>query len=419
MTLRLAALALLALPAFAQERPDADRRIADLERRLELLSRELEAQKMGTAPPPAPEEGRLGQGAGASKVYAAPSGLSVGGYAEFLYEAKAGTLQDGTRVGATRTADALRTVLYTGYKFTDRIVFNSEVEFEHGGYSDERPAGEAIVEFAYLDFLISRAFSLRAGQMLVPLGFINELHEPPAFLGARRPEVERALLPATWHENGVGVHGELAGGLAYRAYLMNGLEAARFGAEGIRGGRQAGKETKAQSLAWTGRLDWTPRPGLLVGAGFYTGNSNQSGSGQAIPTTLWEAHAEYRARGLQLRGLYTRTVLGAAGIAALPSTDPAREVGTRQGGGYLEVGWDLLGGSKRALIPYLRWERLDTQQEVAPGILKSGGGDRTLVTAGVAWKPIPQVAVKADWTRGQDRAGTGRDQFSLALGCTF
>lgn len=419
MTLRLATLLLLALPALAQDRPDADRRIADLERRLESLSRELEAQRMGAALPGTPEEGRSGQGAGASKVYAAPAGLSVGGYAEFLYEAKAGTLQDGTRVGSARTADALRTVLYTGYKFTDRIVFNSEVEFEHGGYSDEHPAGEAVVEFAYLDFLLSRGLSLRAGQMLVPVGFINELHEPPAFLGARRPEVERALIPATWHENGVGIHGELGGGLAYRAYLMNGLDASRFGAEGIRDGRQAGKEAKAQSLAWTGRLDWTPRPGLLVGAAFYTGNSNQGGTGAAIPTTLWEAHAEFRARGLQVRGLYTRTTLGAAGIAALPEADPARAVGTRQGGGYLEAGWDLLGGSRRALVPYLRWERLDTQQEVVAGTLRSGAGDRTLLTAGAAWKPIPQVAVKADWTRGRDRAGTGRDQISVALGCTF
>lgn len=417
--------ALLAAPAFAQEKPDtdkrpsADQRIADLERRLDAMSRELESQKAGSAMPAAPEEGRFGLGGGASKVYAVSSGLSIGGYGEFLYENKSATLQDGSRVGTDKKLDALRLVLYTGYKFTDRIVFNSEIEFEHGGYSDDKPEGEVVVEFAYLDFLIHKAFNVRAGQMLVPMGFINELHEPPAFLGARRPMVERTIIPATWHENGVGVHGELPGNLTYRVYLMNGLDASGFGASGIRGGRQAGKEANAQSLAWTGRLDWTPLPGVLAGASFYTGNSNQTGLGEALTTTVWDAHAEYRAQGLQVRGLYTRSSNTAGAVAALDPADPARKVGTKQWGGYLEAGYDLLRGAKQALIPYVRYERLDPQQEVVAGVAVNGAQDRTLLTTGVAYKPIPQVVVKADWTRDENRANTGRDQFSLALGYTF
>jgi hypothetical protein len=276
-----------------------------------------------------------------------------------------------------------------------------------------------VVEFAYLDFLINKAFNVRAGQMLVPMGFINELHEPPAFLGARRPMVERTIIPATWHENGVGVHGDLPGHLTYRVYLMNGLDASGFGASGIRGGRQAGKEANAQSLAWTGRLDWTPIPGVLAGASFYTGNSNQTGIGEALTTTVWDAHAEYRAQGLQVRGLYTRSTNTAGAVAALDAADPARKVGTKQWGGYLEAGYDLLRGAKQALIPYVRYERLDAQQEVVEGVAVSGAQDRTLLTTGVAYKPIPQVVVKADWTRDENRANTGRNQFSLALGYTF
>jgi hypothetical protein len=410
---------LLAGQMVAQERPDVDKRLADLERRLEAMSRELEAQKTGSAMPAAAEEGRFGLGASASKVYAVPSGLSVGGYGEFLYENKAAKLQDGSQVGSEKKADALRLVLYTGYKFSDRIVFNSEIEFEHGGYSDEHPEGEAVVEFAYLDFLVSKGFNIRAGQMLVPMGFINELHEPPAFLGARRPAVERTLIPATWHENGLGVHGDLPGNLSYRVYLMNGLDASKFSASGIRDGRQAGKEANAQSLAWTGRLDWTPMPGVLLGSSFYTGNSNQSGAGEAITTTVLDAHAEYRSRGFQIRGLYARSSNSAVGVTALSPADAARQVGTRQWGGYLEAGYDLLKGSKQALIPYVRYERLDAQQSVAAGVVKDGSQDRTLLTMGLAFKPIPQVAVKTDWTRDENRARTGRDQFSLALGYTF
>ncbi|NWJ41410.1 MAG: hypothetical protein HXX12_10610 [Geothrix sp.] len=411
--------ALLAGPVFAQEKPDADKRIAELERRLDAMSRELEAQKTGSATPTAPEEGRFGLGASAAKAYSVPSGLSVGGYGEFLYEGRAARLQDGTHVGAEKQADALRMVLYTGYKFSDRIVFNSEIEFEHGGYSDEHPEGEAIAEFYYLDFLISKALNVRAGQLLVPMGFVNEIHEPPAFLGARRPQVEQVIIPTTWHELGVGIHGDLTANLTYRLYLMNGLDGSRFNAGGIADGRQDGNKAKAQSLAWTGRLDWTPTPGVLLGTSFFSGNSNQTGTGEALTTTVWDAHAEYRAGGLQLRGLFTRSRNSEAGVAALASTDPARGVGTRQWGGYLEVGYDLLKGSKQALIPYLRYERLDTQQAVVAGVAKDLGQDRTLLTTGVAFKPIPQVAVKADWTRDENRARTGRDQFSLALGYTF
>ena len=46
----------------------------------------------------------------------------------------------------------LRVILYAGYKFNDRVVFNSELEFEHattGAGDDEK--GEVSVEFAYLD----------------------------------------------------------------------------------------------------------------------------------------------------------------------------------------------------------------------------------------------------------------------------
>ena len=410
---------LLAAPVFAQEKPDAEKRIADLERRLDAMSRELESQKTGTVEPAGSEEGRFGLGASAAKVYAVASGLSVGGYGEFLYENKAATRQDGTHVGTEKKADALRLVLYTGYKFSDRIVFNSEIEFEHGGYSDEHPEGEAVVEFAYLDFLFAKSFNLRVGQMLVPMGFINELHEPPAFLGARRPQVERTLIPATWHENGLGIHGDLPGNLSYRLYVMNGLDASKFSASGIRDGRQAGKEANAQSLAWTGRLDWTPQPGVLLGASFYTGNSNQSGAGAAITTTLWDTHAEYRARGFQFRGLYTRTTNSDAQLKTLGGSDSAREVGTKQWGGYLEAGYDLLGGGRQALVPFVRWERLNAQQEVIPGVAPLGENDQTVLTLGVNYRPIPNVAIKADLQTFKDRARTGRDQLNLAVGFYF
>ena len=78
-----------------------------------------------------------------------------------------------------------------------------------------------------------------------------------------------------------------------------------------------------------------------------------------------------------------------------------------------------LAGSRQALIPFLRWERLNLQQQVAVGMLADPASDQTVHTAGLSWKPIPQVAVKADFSQVRDGARTGRNQWDLALGYEF
>jgi hypothetical protein len=423
------ALALLAAPIFAQDssNPDTERRVLELERKLEILSKQMESQATGMQPE-APEQGRYGLGSGASKVYESKGGLSIGGYGEFLYSNLESRVQDGSHAPNERSVDALRLILYTGYKFSDKIVFNSEVEFEHGGYSDEHKEGEVKVEFAYLDFLLNKAVNLRAGMVLLPIGFINEQHEPPAFLGSRRPLTETIIIPSTWHENGIGIHGDLPANFSYQLYFVNGLsalgkgeegETEGFSAAGIKGGRQAGKKANATSLGWTGRLDWSFMPGAQVGASFYTGNSNQSGEGKAIRTTLLDIHAEYRAGGLQLRGIYATITNSKAGVEAIATGLPAREVGTRQFGGYLEAGYDLLRGGKQALVPFLRWERMNTQADVVSGVVAAGANDLTVLTVGLNYKPIPNVAVKADYQKLENHARSGRNQFNVALGYYF
>ena len=310
----------------------------------------------------------------------------------------------------------------------DTFSWTSRVVLAISGYSDEHRTGEARVEFAYVDFLLNKALNLRAGMMLIPVGFVNELHEPPAFLGSRRPFTETRIIPSSWNENGVGIHGDLPGNFTYRLYLVNGLsalgrgvegETEGFSASGIRGGRQAGKEANAASLAWTGRLDWSFVPGAMVGASFYSGNSNQSGEGMAITTTLVDLHAEYRANGFQARGLFTTISNSRGGVDALPLGSAPREVGTKQFGGYLEAGYDLLRGGKQALIPFLRWERLNTQSEVVSGVVADGANDQTVLTVGVNYKPIPNIAVKADYQKLENHARSGRNQFNLALGYYF
>src|SRR6185295_8038136 len=87
-----------------------------------------------------------GMGPAASKIYSGERGVSIGGYGEVFYEGPSSKTDDGQPSGEHAVTVLERAVVYVGYKWNDRLLFNSEVEFEDGGE-------EVSVEFAYLDFL--------------------------------------------------------------------------------------------------------------------------------------------------------------------------------------------------------------------------------------------------------------------------
>lgn len=403
-------------------------RVAELERRLDLLASELErARTGGVAETEAPAKGEYGFAPAASKVYRKASGVSLGGYGEALYQNFAARAEDGTASARQDRLDLVRIVLYTGYKFSDRILFNSEIEFEHattGEGAEER--GEVSVEFGYLDFKPWRNTGIRAGMVLLPLGFVNELHEPPIFLSARRPEVEQAIIPATWREVGAGVFGE-TGPLQWRAYVVAGLNSSGFTSGGIREGRQQGSQSLAEDLALTGRVDYLGAPGLLLGASALSGGSGQGASVDGRPikarVTVLDVHAQYEHRGLWLRALYARTSLGdAALINAQNGFNGSQSVGSRQHGFYAEAGYDVMNAHPRgqwAVVPFLRYERLNTQAQVPDGFEKNPALDRRVLTAGLSVRPLTNVAIKADYQAHWNRARTGVGRFNLALGFLF
>lgn len=403
----------------------AEERLAEVERRLGLLAEEVEDLKLAEAAPemaPAESGEPYGLGPAAAKVYGKDQGVSIGGYGEALLQLYDDQKDDGSASAKVDQFDFLRAVLYVGYKFSDSWVLNTEIEYEHASTSED---GSVSVEFAYLDYLYRDQFNLRAGLVLLPMGWLNELHEPTVYLGATRPVTEQVIIPTTWRENGVGAWGEF-GSFDYRTYVVNGLDAAGFSAKGLRGGRQKGARAKAEDFAWVGRLDYTGVPGLIVGAAGYIGDSGQNladSSGGSIPvgTTIVDLHAEYRRGGLKLRGLYTRaTVDDVAELNRALGFAGSQSVGEQLEGGYLEAGYDVLPGNRRnSLIPYLRWEQLNTQVEVPDGWNSNPANDQSIVTLGVAYQPIPQLIFKAEYLNVDDEAGTGVDQFNLGLGYIF
>jgi hypothetical protein len=407
----------------AQERDTTD--LTRLQAQVDAITRELEELRLGRDVVVQADTSVLGFGPAASKVYKAPQGVSIGGYGEMLYENFAAEREDDTPAGEADRLDALRAIVYVGYKFSDKILFNSEVEFEHGSTED---GGSVSLEFAYLDYRLSPNFGVRAGLLLPPMGFINEIHEPPAFLGARRPETERVLIPSTWRETGIGVFGG-SGKVNYRAYLINGFDATGFNAGGLRDGRQNGAEAAAENFGAVGRVDYTGALGLTVGTSAYVGNSGQGAVLPSDPdatigarTFIWDAHAEYKARGFDLRGLLAiATVDDAAELNELNGLSGSESVGERLLGWYLQGGYDVLrgSGSSHQLVPYLRYEQLNTQDEVPDGFTADPATDGRFLTVGAMWKPLPNVSVKADYQILKTEAETGVNQLNVNLGYLF
>ena len=405
--------------------------LAELQQRVEILTLEIEELRLGSDVVARADTTVLGFGPAASKVYEVTQGVSIGGYGEIVYENFSDTREDGSPSGKTDKVDALRGIIYAGYKFDDRFLFNSEIEIEHASTGQ---AGSASLEFAYLDYRVTESFGLRGGLLLSPMGFVNELHEPPIILGAKRPATESQIIPTTWRENGVGIFGEI-GSVSYRAYLMNSLDAvgggsskaAGFSASGVRGGRQKGSKAVAESFSVVGRVDWTGILGLTAGTSLYVGNSGHgralaSGTVVDARTLIWEGHVGYQARGLDVRALLAvADVDDVAALNELKSLSDSSSIGERLQGGYVQVGYDLLNRSTTThqLIPFLRYESVDTQSQVPVGFASNPANDGTSLTLGLSWKPLPQIVGKADYQLYKNEAGSGVDQFNVALGYLF
>jgi hypothetical protein len=405
---------------------EAKSAVGQLERKTDVLATEVEKLKTALVIPEAKQyKSMYGLGPAASAVYRINRGLSIGGYGEAFY-----TNVVGDKGSSKDRFDLGRLVMYFGYKFSDRIILNNEIEYEHattGEGAEEK--GEVSVEFSTLDFFLHPAANIRTGLMLMPMGFINEIHEPTFFHGNRRPDVERIIIPSTWRELGIGLFGEPLPGLQYRVYGVNGLSAGGdegFGSGGIRGGRQSGSNAVAEDFAFTGRIDYSPAfaRGLLVGASAYLGDSGQGesfgGRQPDVFTQLYELHAQWHYRGLELRAL---GAYGHIDDAALLSAAKKETIGKSNYGWYAEAAYDIMPliwrSATHYLAPFFRYERYDTIAERPDGFSDDGAFDKEVYQGGLSYKPIPNVVIKADYRNVSAKSGKPADEVNLGLGFIY
>ncbi len=326
-------------------------------------------------------------------------GVQIHGYGELHYNNLSG------KGGAAdlKEIDFHRFVLFVGYEFSDRIRFQSELEVEHTmvGNGDDKP-GYVALEQAFLDFDLNDQHTVRAGIFLMPVGLLNQTHEPPRFYGVERNRVENQVLPTTWFEGGIGLVGALSAGWRYEAYVHSGLNTSTGAQYAVRSGRQRVAHADASDPAATLALSWSG-PGVTVGGAVnYQSDVTQGRDPKAGEAWLGEVHMDLRRGPIGLRALYAEW--------ALEGDGPKGMNADRQFGWYIEPSYRLT----EAVGVFARYGEWDNQAGSSATASRKRQWD-----AGVNWWPHAQVVVKADY-QWQDNAN-GKDQngFNLGVGYEF
>jgi hypothetical protein len=328
--------------------------------------------------------------------------------------------------GADPVVDFHRFVLIFSHSFSSRIRFIGELELEHAVVEGLEEKGELELEQAYLDFLVTRGFNVRAGMLLMPIGLINERHEPPVFQGVERPFVDTVIIPTTWFEAGAGVHGEVGRGFRYRAYVTAPLNAFEFSAdEGIRNGVQHGSNATVRNPAFIGRIEYVGAPGLTLGASAWSGRTTSQLPQTDVRVDVAEADARFHRDRVELRGEFAQVFIG--GAAQLNRTvelhtGVSPNVAESLRGFYGEASYRVwAGGPAKDVVAFFRYENFDTQYRMPAGFLPLKQFDRDAWIVGATYYPDPDVAVKIDyvWQRNQSAIVKAPNSFNVGLGWWF
>lgn len=345
----------------------------------------------------------------ADNLLSKDSKLVVGGYGEVHYN----QLLDGSTYN-NGTLDVHRVVMFFGYNFNEKTQFISELEFEH--------VVEVYVEQAFLQHKLNSFLTFRAGLMLIPMGIINEYHEPTTFNGVERPLIDTYITPTTWREIGFGVTGNvLPASIKYQAYVMNGFNgydgsAKLNGKNGLRSGRQKGAKSYSSSPNFTAKVEYYGIRGLNIGLSSYFGETQSTlydgvdkhdnasvatADSSVVGVSMLGLDTRYNFKGLQLRGQFYYSSLSNSAqynTFTADSNGTLNDLGSSMIGYYAEIGYNVLRSVKteKQLVPFVRYEFLNTHNSVESNISKNAGYEKTAITTGLTLKLTKGAVAKAD-----------------------
>jgi hypothetical protein len=351
-------------------------------------------------PPASPAAGADGAPPADADEVGSGRRLTIGGYGE-------AQLFSGLH-GQDKEAKLRRFVLFLGHRFNDWIRLYSETEVEDGTQIE--------MEQAYVELAPEPWLGVRVGLQLVPLGIVNQLHEPPTILSVDRPLTDQLIIPSTWRELGVGLYGDLGAGLRYQVAAMTGLDPTGFSAEApLFGARGDGRSVDVHDPAFAGRLDFAGVVGLDVGAGGYVGWA-RGGHPEldGVRVGVVEGDARYHHAGLDVRAEYAHLfVVDSYRLNDYFGLTGSEQIPARGRGFYLQAGYDLF----RLLMPqlsqelyfYAAYENVNPRSRMSPYNLNppsiTGANEtppngaspaKDFVRIGFSYRPHPQVALKID-----------------------
>ena len=393
------------------------------------------------------------------------AGLSIGAYGEVYF----GALQNPSAGGQWQNGfDARRVVLLPTYAITDNIIFNAEIEFEHAGSgfdNDDKLHGTAEIEQVWIDFKFSDPISWRApGVDLVPIGYINQHHEPTQFYSVLRPELYNGLIPSTWKVPATSIYGTIVDGVKYQLMLsmanedfgdafdlrtpggsvppgpyfpgVDGLNALAFSNPPLGDFAQLNN-----SPAISGRVDFAlpSTPGLAWSvSAYFAPNIEPRGAHGDLGNPLGQTSmgvydAEFRYRipqtWVELRGEGVFVTFGnPANLRANNDSDPTNNVGKTMYGFSgefdLHVPMGTILNTEWEAVPFYRYTNQNFQTAGFAGTdanMPTGAGQTQFHNVGVAIFPSPKVVLKATYQKviNKDPAGANADSVLGGVGFFF
>ncbi len=424
-TLIAASIALAAGAAHAQTATETE-----LARRLDQLATELAAVRAELA------QIRQQRAAPAPETTAAPAALAtvaipteptapsepatvLTSYGEINYNRP-------THANQNAQADMRRFVLGYQHRFDDKTKAVTELEVEHG-VSSASDRGEVEVEQAYIERQLTPNLAMRAGLFLMPVGLLNENHEPTAFYGVERNFVETAIIPSTWREGGVQLVGNFDNGLTVQGGITTSFDLTKWDATSTEGKvsplgsiHQEMALAKSHDLAAFGAVNWRGIPGLLIGGSLFTGEATQAQAVAKARITLWDVHARWTPGRWDFSTVYTRaSISNTAALNAALVGNPTLIPKTFDGL-YAQGAYKLWSHEDYALSPFARWEQFNTAKSYADlglGLTPDAARAERVVTIGANFQFSPNVVLKADYRRFRENVELNR--FNLGLGWSF
>jgi hypothetical protein len=377
----------------------------------------------------------LGISFGVSTIFAQPTSkseedkkVSIGGYGQIDFNKPFIPNQN-----SNSKLDIHRMVLLFGYEYNKRLSFLTEIEFEH--------VTEVYVEQAYLNYAFSPSLNFRAGLLLIPMGIINEYHEPSSFNGVERPLLDTRIIPSTWREIGMGLTGQVtAASLTYQLYLVNGFasydgSAKLKGVDALRGGRQKGAESFMSSPNLSAKISYHGILGLELGLSGYFGKTQsslyngidftnkdlvQKADSSVVGVSMMAFDYRYRLGNFRSRGQVV--------YSNLSNTDAynkftGRDLGSALFGYYAEVSYVIpfnMQDQQHEVEPFVRWEHYNTHFDVAGDLTANDSYSYNGIGVGVGYRFHENAVFKIDYIlyrNGTDTLNSG--VFNMGVGVNF